>query len=95
LVGTLVGVLPGIGPALTIALLLPLTFKVPATAIFVINHAGARYDDSIPSIKDNLTSLLTQKGFSIVRTENALLPAGLPDSNENKNVPIVSGHFLL
>lgn len=56
----------------------------PATAIFVINHAGARYDDSIPSIKDNLTSLLTQKGFSIVRTENALLPAGLPDSNENK-----------
>jgi len=31
-----VGVLPGIGPALTIALLLPLTFKAPAVAIFVL-----------------------------------------------------------
>ena len=56
----------------------------PATALFVINNAGANYDQFIPVIKDNLTSLLTQKGFSIVRTENAILPAGLPDSNESK-----------
>lgn len=56
----------------------------PATALFVINSAGANYDQFIPVIKDNLTSLLTKKGFSIVRTENALLPVGLPDSNENK-----------
>jgi hypothetical protein len=56
----------------------------PATAIFVINNAGNQYDQFIPTIKDNLTSSLTQKGFSIVRTENAILPTGLPDSNENK-----------
>jgi PEGA domain len=56
----------------------------PATALFLINNAGAKYDQFIPTIKDNLTSLLTQKGFAIVRTENAILPAGLPDSNENK-----------
>lgn len=56
----------------------------PATAIFIINNAGSQYDQFIPTIKDNLTSSLTQKGFSIVRTENAILPAGLPDSNENK-----------
>lgn len=58
--------------------------KPPATALFVINNSGAEYDQFIPIIKDNLTTLLTQKGFSIVRTENAILPAGLPDSNENK-----------
>jgi len=56
----------------------------PATALFLINNAGSKYDQFIPTIKDNLTSLLTQKGFAIVRTENAILPAGLPDSNENK-----------
>ncbi len=56
----------------------------PSTALFLINNAGSKYDQFIPTIKDNLTSLLTQKGFAIVRTENAILPAGLPDSNENK-----------
>ena len=47
------GVLPGIGPALTIALLLPLTFKVPATAIFVLFagiYYGAMYGGSTTSI---------------------------------------------
>ena len=34
--GTAVGVLPGIGPALTIALLLPLTFQVEATGAFIL-----------------------------------------------------------
>jgi putative tricarboxylic transport membrane protein len=46
-------VLPGIGPALTIALLLPLTFKVPATAIFVLFagiYYGAMYGGSTTSI---------------------------------------------
>jgi putative tricarboxylic transport membrane protein len=45
--------LPGIGPALTIALLLPLTFKVPATAIFVLFagiYYGAMYGGSTTSI---------------------------------------------
>jgi putative tricarboxylic transport membrane protein len=35
-VGTAIGVLPGLGPALTIALLLPLTYKVDATAAFIL-----------------------------------------------------------
>jgi putative tricarboxylic transport membrane protein len=53
LLGTLVGVLPGIGPALTIALLLPLTFKVPAAAMFVLFagiYYGAMYGGSTTSI---------------------------------------------
>ena len=32
--GTFIGVLPGLGPALTIALLLPITYSVDATAVF-------------------------------------------------------------
>ena len=41
-VGTAIGVLPGLGPALTIALLLPLTYKVDATAAFIL-FAGIYY----------------------------------------------------
>ncbi len=66
------------------AALMPQTSPPPSAALFLINNAGSKYDQFIPTIKDNLTSLLTQKGFAIVRTENAILPAGLPDSNENK-----------
>ncbi len=47
--GTIVGVLPGIGPVTAIALLLPLTFKIPATGALIMlagiyygaNHAGS------------------------------------------------------
>ncbi len=52
-VGTAIGVLPGIGPALTIALLLPLTFKVDATAAFILFagiYYGAMYGGSTTSI---------------------------------------------
>ena len=42
--GTMVGVLPGIGPALTVALLLPLTFKVDATAAFIMFAGLLRRD---------------------------------------------------
>lgn len=55
-IGTLVGVLPGIAPALTIALLLPLTFKVPAEAMFVLFagvYYGAMYGGSTTSILIN------------------------------------------
>ncbi len=34
--GTLVGVLPGIGPAMTVALLLPITFNVPPASAFIM-----------------------------------------------------------
>ncbi|MFN3415771.1 MAG: tripartite tricarboxylate transporter permease [Caldimonas sp.] len=56
LLGTMVGVLPGIGPALTIALLLPLTYKVPAAAMFVMFagvYYGAMYGGSTTSILIN------------------------------------------
>ena len=33
--GTAVGVLPGIGPALTVALLLPITFNLDPTSAFI------------------------------------------------------------
>src|SRR5215207_2901795 len=52
--GTLVGVLPGIGPALTIALLLPITFNFedPAGAfiLFAGIYAGGMYGGSTTSI---------------------------------------------
>ena len=57
LLGTLVGVLPGIGPVATIALLLPLTFKMaPATAIIMLAgiYYGAMYGGSTTSILVNI-----------------------------------------
>jgi putative tricarboxylic transport membrane protein len=35
-VGTAVGVLPGIGPALTVALLLPVTYNLEPTSAFIM-----------------------------------------------------------
>jgi len=51
--GTAIGVLPGIGPALTIALLLPITFQVSATGAFILFCGifyGAMYGGSTTSI---------------------------------------------
>src|ERR671926_1163751 len=52
--GTLVGVLPGIGPALTIALLVPVTFNfddpVGAFILFAGIYAGGMYGGSTTSI---------------------------------------------
>lgn len=51
--GTSIGVLPGLGPALTIALLLPITFKVEPTAAFILFagiYYGAMYGGSTTSI---------------------------------------------
>jgi putative tricarboxylic transport membrane protein len=51
--GTAIGVLPGLGPALTIALLLPLTYKVDATSAFILFagiYYGAMYGGSTTSI---------------------------------------------
>jgi len=52
-IGTAVGVLPGIGPALTVAMLLPLTGQVEATAsmiLFAGIYYGAMYGGSTTSI---------------------------------------------
>ena len=51
--GTAVGVLPGIGPALTVALLLPVTFSLDPTSAFIMFggiYYGAMYGGSTTSI---------------------------------------------
>jgi putative tricarboxylic transport membrane protein len=51
--GTAVGVLPGIGPALTVALLLPVTFTLDPTSAFIMFagiYSGAMYGGSTTSI---------------------------------------------
>src|SRR5918999_238899 len=53
LLGTAVGVLPGIGPALTVALLLPLTYGLDPTAAFIMFAGifyGGMYGGSTTSI---------------------------------------------
>jgi putative tricarboxylic transport membrane protein len=54
--GTAIGVLPGIGPALTIALLLPIAYRLDPTAAFVIFggiYYGACYGSSTTAILVN------------------------------------------
>ena len=54
--GTFIGVLPGIGPALTIALLLPVTYTLDQTAAFIVFggvYYGAMYGSSTTSILIN------------------------------------------
>jgi putative tricarboxylic transport membrane protein len=53
ILGTAVGVLPGIGPALTVSLLLPVTFSLEPTAAFIMFagiYYGAMYGGSTTSI---------------------------------------------
>ncbi len=55
--GTLIGVLPGLGPAASIALLLPITFKIPPTAAIIMLagiYYGAMYGGSTTSILVNI-----------------------------------------
>src|SRR5438128_6275664 len=57
LLGTIVGIMPGLGPAATIALLLPLTFKMdPAGGIIMLAgiYYGAKYGGSTTSILLNV-----------------------------------------
>ena len=57
LVGTLVGVLPGVGPIATIAMLLPLTFKVEPTGALIMLagiYYGAQYGGSTTAILMNI-----------------------------------------
>ncbi|MBI2828613.1 MAG: tripartite tricarboxylate transporter permease, partial [Acidobacteria bacterium] len=54
--GTVVGVLPGIGPALTVAILLPVTFSLDPTSAFIMFggiYYGAMYGGSTTSILMN------------------------------------------
>ena len=57
LLGTLIGVLPGIGPTAAIALLLPVTFHVPAVSTIILLagiYYGAMYGASTTSILVNI-----------------------------------------
>jgi len=57
MVGTLIGVLPGIGPIATIAMLLPLTFKLEPTSGLIMLAGifyGAQYGGSTTAILVNL-----------------------------------------
>jgi putative tricarboxylic transport membrane protein len=53
LLGTLIGVLPGLGPAVTIAMLLPMTFRLPPLASLIMLAGifyGAQYGGSTTAI---------------------------------------------
>ena len=58
LLGTLIGVLPGIGPLATIAMLLPITYRLddPTTALIMLAgiYYGAQYGGSTTAILVNL-----------------------------------------
>jgi putative tricarboxylic transport membrane protein len=57
MIGTLIGVLPGIGPLATIAMLLPITFNVPAVSAMIMLagiYYGAMYGGSTTSILVNI-----------------------------------------
>ena len=80
--GTAVGVLPGVGPALTIALLLPLTYKVDATGVFILFagiYYGAMYGGSTTSILlntpgESATIVTALEGHKMARRGRARLP---------------------
>src|SRR5438094_9121443 len=55
--GTIIGVLPGLGPPATIAMLLPLTFKLDPTGAMIMLagiYYGAKYGGSTTSILLNV-----------------------------------------
>ena len=55
--GTVIGVLPGLGPSATIAMLLPLTFKLEPTGAMIMLagiYYGAKYGGSTTSILLNV-----------------------------------------
>jgi putative tricarboxylic transport membrane protein len=57
LLGTIIGVLPGLGPSATIAMLLPLTFKLEPTGAMIMLagiYYGAKYGGSTTSILLNV-----------------------------------------
>jgi len=73
--GTLVGVLPGIGPAVTVALLLPLTYNFDATGAFIMFagiYYGGMYGGSTTSILlntpgESASVVTTLEGFEMAK----------------------------
>jgi len=79
LVGTLIGVLPGIGPIATIAMLLPLTFKLDPTGALIMLagiYYGAQYGGSTTAILVNIPGeassvITTIDGYQMARNGRA------------------------
>ena len=62
MVGTLIGVLPGVGPIATIAMLMPITFKVDPTGALIMRagiYYGAQYGGSTTAILVNIPGEVT------------------------------------
>jgi putative tricarboxylic transport membrane protein len=78
-IGTAIGVLPGLGPPATIALLLPVTYGIPATSAVILLAGifyGAMYGGSTTSILLNIpgeaASVVTcLDGYQMARQGNA------------------------
>jgi putative tricarboxylic transport membrane protein len=85
MVGTLIGVLPGVGPIATIAMLLPLTFKVDPTGALIMLagiYYGAQYGGSTTAILVNIpgeaTSVVTTlDGHQMARNGRAGAALGI------------------
>jgi putative tricarboxylic transport membrane protein len=79
LLGTLIGVLPGIGPIATIAMLLPVTYKLPAVSALIVLagiYYGAQYGGSTTAILVNIpgesSSVVTcLDGYALARQGKA------------------------
>lgn len=76
LLGTMIGVLPGLGPVVTIAMLLPITYKIadPTTALIMLSgiYYGAQYGGSTTAILVNLPGetssvVTTLDGYQMAR----------------------------
>lgn len=78
-VGTLIGVLPGIGPAGAMAMLLPLTYKIPPVSAIIMLagiYYGAMYGGSTTSILVNIPGeaasvVTTLDGYQMARQGRA------------------------
>ncbi len=85
LVGTLIGVLPGVGPIATIAMLMPLTFKLDPTGALIMLagiYYGAQYGGSTTAILVNIpgeaTSVVTTlDGHQMARQGRAGIALGI------------------
>src|SRR5215813_14405674 len=85
LVGTLIGVLPGVGPIATIAMLLPLTFKVDPTGALIMLagiYYGAQYGGSTTAILVNIPGeatavVTTLDGHAMARNGQAGIALGI------------------
>jgi TctA family transporter len=79
LLGTAIGVLPGLGPSATIAMLLPLTFGLPATSSLIMLagiYYGSQYGGSTTAILINLpgesaSAVTTLDGHQMARNGRA------------------------